>query len=892
MLRCTLVDSAGWIAVALACLCWLDLFLAFGPLARIILGCLCLAGFVTWLSIKVAGIVRISEKDSAIHADTLIKSRRREILSAWEIGKNPSGHSSLTAYLAKKGVETAQARLTSLRQVNLNTIPRNVLKRVAICMALAMIPAFLSPGASVTLVSRFLFPYADIPPYSPCEFTISPSKPEVVYGSDLVIQVSVDGKKGNQPVRFATRKKGQVLETESYQAGPDTYIQQLEKVMQPMEFCFLLGKSRSRWHRIDVLYQPHILSSRLRIVPPAYSGNPEKTFDLGSEALKGLKGSQVVMSVTSNRPLKNGDLSIIPIRTAGHVETVPGELTGQYEITFNWEITLHAQLSVMINDILGTPAKEPLKIRQELVPDEKPEVSLSEPMGFSLATPSVKVPLYASIDDDLGIKRCDLFRSLKGYRSRALPLKITTGTDSYEFNGELDLAVLGVEPGQVIELFLEASDTNPELTGINASDIARIKIISEEEYAMMVRERTTIEAFENRFRHIATHCDALLKQLERTRSGLMNDELTPDEAGKQIKQLQKLIKESSDSIQAIADDFVAFDLEKRLSESAGNMVETFEKALEHNGWDSPDKDSQMAALSHSIRVIKGFDHTNRKLQEDAGEIASVSRVMAMAAWYRALLDRQMVLVSSLRQLASGERKTSKPRILAEQEANIRKDLEELTENLEHLAEKLPAGYESLKESSLEFVKRVRSLDVTAPMKACENACINEKPREAWNYALKAYEQMQEVLRKCNGNSFAQVCSGNITFNVPGQLSRTLSQMLQSLMKQFSRGVGWGHGTGAAGVGVAGAWEGSYLDGYSAFSFPVYGPERKNPFSSAAMGKKGDKGNPGHGVGRKANYNESFRASEKNKTGGAGFFMEEVPPRYRDAVKSFYSGDQP
>ena len=62
---------------------------------------------------------------------------------------------------------------------------------------------------------------------------------------------------------------------------------------------------------------------------------------------------------------------------------------------------------------------------------------------------------------------------------------IDPGLISCEISNRLDLAQLGVEPGDVLELMVEATDTNPDLTGIGASDIARVQIIGEDEYGEM-----------------------------------------------------------------------------------------------------------------------------------------------------------------------------------------------------------------------------------------------------------------------------------------------------------------------------------------------------------------------------------------------------------------------
>jgi hypothetical protein len=894
LLRCALLELLGGAAAAMALLCWLDLFLALAPAPRIVLNSAVLLGLLAWLAFRLVRIFRIDARAGAVFADTLLNSPRREILSALEIGAPRAAFSPLQAYLAQQGVAAAGKRLAELAPVRLDRLPANLRKRLIIMLAVSLLPALFNPGAAWTLMRRCLWPTADIAPYSAYVFTITPQTPEVVYGADQVIQLSIAGAPVDRPVRFATRKGGQIIESPCYQAGPGEYVQRLERVMQPLEFCFRVGKARSAWHRVKILYQPHVVSAQIRLTPPAYAHRPETRFDLGSEPLKGLKGTRVEMTVRSNRPLKRGELTIEPSDGRTHSRIVHGDPSGPDALTYRWEIGARARLSLMIHDILGTPAREPLVIRQELVADEKPVVALTQPLTFSLATPGIKVPVAATIEDDIGIRRCDLFRSLKGYRSRAVSVDIEPGSATRDFAAELDLAGLGVVPGQVIELFLEASDTNPDLTGSNASDIARIKIISDDEYAKMVRARTTVEAFEGRFRIVADGYASLIGQLEKTEADLRSGRLTREQARQRMDRLRATSESVSRSIKAMADDYAAFDLEKRLAQTSAAMLKKLDRAFDHPGWTASDPKAQLAAVVNADNRLKGLQAQSGSLRKDAAEVAAVSRVMAMGAWYRSLLDRQKIHVGRLGKYVAVDRKGFTAGPLAQGQAAIRSDLKELGEKLETFAQQLPAEYDTLRESSLEFVQRLRALQIPATMLAGENACLNDQPRQAWNYAGEALEKMEEVLGTCRSKCFAQICSGDIGFKVPDPLSRTMAQMLEGLMAQYRQGVGWGDGTGAAGVGLAGAWEGSYLNGYSAFNVPVYGPERKNPFASEAAAADGDGNGPGAGPHptRKVSFHEAVRDDEKSGTGGAGFSMDAVPPRYRKAVNSFYSGEQP
>ncbi len=894
LLRGILFELLGWSAATLAVLCWLDYFLAFEPALRIGAALACLAGLLAWLGSRLIRLLRIDARAGAVFADTLLQSPRREILSALEIGTHPADTSRLSVYLVRQGILNASRRLAELEPVRLDGLPVALRKRLVLLSALSLLPALFNPGAALTLMHRYVRPTADIAPYSHYKFKITPETPEVIYGSDQVIQLSISGAAVNQPVRFATRKAGQILESPCFQAGPREYVQRLDRVMQPLEFCFLVGKARSTWHRVKILYQPHVVSARFRLIPPAYSGWPEKHFELGAESLKGLKGTRVEMAVQSNRPLKRGRLTIEPADGQAHIQTVAADLSGPNEITCRWQIAAQGRLSLVIHDILDTPAKEPLIIRQELVPDEKPSVSLFEPAAFSLATPGIKVPVAAGIEDDIGIRHCDFYRALKGYRHRAVAVDIEPGSTSRDISAELDLAGLGVVPGQVIELFLEASDTNPDLTGRNASDIARIKIISDAEYARMVRSRTTIEAFEERFRTVADNYTAVIRLLEETESQLRRGRLDRKAARERLTGLHSKLEAVSKSIKAIADDYAAFDLEKRLSRTAAEMTGRLARALDHQGWAAADQKERLAAVVHADNTLKGLQAQSRSLQKDAGEVTAVGHVMAMGAWYRALMDRQKIHVSRLGQYATVDRKGFTPKPLAETQASIRRDLNTIGDQLEQHARQLPSDYEGLRSSSLEFVQKLRALHIPVLMRGSEKACANEQPRQAWNHAGQALEKMEEVLKTCRSGSFAGLCSGDIGFKVPDPLAGTMAQMLESLMSQYSLGAGWGGGIGAAGAGLAGAWEGSYLNGYSAFNVPVYGPERKNPLAAEAAAAHDGRHGQGSGrqVPREVSYHEAIQETEKEATAGAGFSMEAVPARYRKAVKSFYSGDQP
>jgi hypothetical protein len=580
-----------------------------------------------------------------------------------------------------------------------------------------------------------------------------------------VVGVVITGAPVNEPVQFMTRQGGRIHETPCFQGSPTQFAQRLERVMQPVEFCFRTGRARSRWHRLTVLLEPHIESASLKLVPPAYSRLPERVFRLGSEPLAGLRGTAAEMTIHCNRPLRDGTLVVTPLDGSAHTLAVEGVRGAPNELVFSWTLERPSRLSLTVRDRIGTPGREPLRAGQDITPDEPPRVTLTTPALFSLATPSVTVPVEGDVQDDIGLQRADLFRGVMGYRPRGEVVDLRPGAVLGEVTGRLDLARLGVEPGQVIEVVAEAVDNNPDLTGIGASDVARIQIISEEEYAEMIRNQTTLDQFEERFRAVADRVEALRKQLQETRDALAGGRLAPEEGARRMKELEALAGGTAAGLRELADAFSAFDLEKKLAEAAGETAGALETALANAGWKSGDAAGRAAAMEAALAALGG-ERTIGEAAERAEEAAEVARVMACATVFKALVDRQEMLVWRLERYSAGERQTLDAGVLAKTQDSVREELEALMADLDKRAAALPDDYVELRTSAFDFLYALRALEVPVPMTEGAAASRNDRAREAWVQGSRALEKLRAMLSQSGGGCFGGMCNGKLTFDVP------------------------------------------------------------------------------------------------------------------------------
>jgi len=123
------------------------------------------------------------------------------------------------------------------------------------------------------------------------------------------------------------------------------------------------------------------------------------------------------------------------------------------------------------------------------------------------------------------------------------------------------------------------------------------------------------------------------------------------------------------------------------------------------------------------------------------------------------------------------------------------------------------------------------------------------------------------------------------------LRSTLQQMLSAILQRHC-GNSTGQGPAMAGGGVIGGDinDGYAVGGFSSLNVPVTGPERAAYAAQAVgmsmgeqgHGKGGERAKPGSEVKK-----ETLPANESAKLRGERLQMEQVPEKYREAVKRYF-----
>jgi len=894
--------------IALACLValvliGLDLALAFETQART-LALKIAAGVVAIIAtVSIPVVARLSRQRAADIADDALGSPRRPVAAALAIDPQ-TATTPLGVFLANRSLDEAGAALAGLPVKR--AIPRTWLRRAAAFLLGVALAAGLfriaAPAPFTTALSRMVHPTADIPPWSRFRFVIQPENPAVIYGADLLVTCELHGDRIVDPVECLLRQPGSntVLRLPVSRESATRFSRRLDAVTQPLEVAFACGKARSRWLPVEVLLQPNVLAAALRVTPPAYMELPATRGPVDTREISVPEGSEVVLELTSNRPLGSATLTFTPARN-GTAEPVPVETPGDiagHVASFRFTAGRSGKLSTSIRDVRGTASAKPSELVLTAIPDQAPAVDLVSPPPLLLATPKSRIPIDAKTTDDLGLARVQLVRTLSGFRDRSQA--VASGlvkTREFDVKNGLDLAALGLQAGQMIELFVEASDHNPSLLGQGTSGISRIQIIAESEYAERLRAQTTLREFSARFQAIAE----ALRQANEALDGMDKaaDANDPAAAEKTRQEAMESHRQAADMLDKLAGDFPVFEIEKRLKELAGKAAGAARENLDALGKFDP---KAAAADQHkAIREMRDRFGKNQppmdELQKDAATIAEAGKLLEMAAKFQQIYQTQQSLVKRMdtiaREIAKGNDQNK--RLLAslgDTQQKNREALDEFARELEQRADSLrnPA-LQPMRESALQFLQQLRLSDPGSVMDAAAKYAREGSSNDAATNAELARALLETLMQP--QDAFPQACKGQcMKFSIPNpDVNQTMQQLLEGLMCQ-NPGMSPNQGQGGGGMGAGGTGPtGSAMPGFSMSDLPVIGPERMH-FQPASLGASGKGESKPARPKPLSTHAESGRLKQSESRDGtsAAPDPESIPAIYRDAVKRYFSAE--
>jgi predicted nuclease with TOPRIM domain len=841
---------------------------------------------------------------------------------------------NMSAALARMAVERA-SRLAgdvgAAAAVPLRPLfwPAVLLSTVA---AALMTLALAAPRLAGTQWARFTDPFGDHPPYSPIEFDVTPGDAKVLYGSALDVRATPKGGAVEQldlvllPAEAGTASGEGSAGTAAEHVLPmfpepsGSWRASVAEVTASGRYLVRTRGARSGKFAYDVVTVPEIRDVRFRVTPPAYTHRPPYEGPLPQGGLAGLPGTTVEAWVKSNRPMSGGTARFVPSADAAAAVPVVADAgksgagksdagkpvtarpaamalapTGPNaaEAWLLFTIDRPGKIEFGLTDVAGQASRGVYSAPVHLLRDDRPFVRVMEPRPQSYATPDVTLEVSVLAEDDYGVSRVQVFRSLNDSRPRPTEAAVPPAQPRrVPASVPLKLADYGLKPGDTIRVFARVEDNDPAGPKGTESPVVTVRIISKEDLNRMTMARQGLETLQSKYEQARRRLEALDHEIRKQQEELAK--LPPDaevskEGQKALEDLAKQVEQAADDIAAAAGEDLPLDLDRKLRQSLYDLAADVRKAGGVFGHDAGQLGlSASAAKKAADQLRKDLGLEREQFEKEATDpiehLAKIFPLKEDEARFADLAVRQRDLADRMSALKgeAGDDPKLKARLrdLEQEQRQLREELRDLLQDVDDHVQALPSDpkLDGLRQAAEAFAKAVRESDAAQQMNASETSLSEFKGGDAAARAKQAADTLEKFLSKCKG--MGEQAGECLRFQP--KLSEGLGDTVEQLLQMEGLGNGSKPGKGMGGGG----------GGYSARrntlrNVGLYG---SRPRMSKASQSKGGRGDPGANVraGGQAPDAEAPTATESGgRVKSAGESDVAVPSRYKRKVGEYF-----
>lgn len=768
----SLLTGAIW-AVAVALLlaiggAWLDLVWELPPAGRIavLAGSAAVAAGVVCAAVWLAARRR-QPRELARRLDRAAATGG-EILTGVDLLLDKKQSSPLTGGLAALAVE--RAGQVAERADHRRAAPIRPLGwaagAFALVAAIVAIAAIVMPRLAQTQWQRFTDPFGDHPPFSRVVFNVEPGDIRVVYGAGFDIRVATEGppiEKLSLVIEHAHGEDAMPMFPEPGGGWRAT----VASVTAPSRYHVRAHAGRSPRFHIDVVTVPLVEAVRFRITPPAYTNRPAYDGPLPPGGITGLPGTRVQVWAKSNRPLAAGSMAVPGNSNVAMSATSPGAPEASGEFT----IRSAGRLRFTITDVDGQQSTSAFDAPVDVLVDERPFVRLLEPPAQSFATPQIGLPVVVAAEDDYGISRVQIYRSLND--SRAMPLDVPIKSPPptrWQDRIVLPLSSYGLQPGDEIKLYARVEDSDPHGPKGAESAIVVVKIIAQEEFEKLIRAREGLELLQSKYMAVQRRMAELADQADRLQKSVKeeaqkNSEDADKLGRKGLEEMAENLKKEAERLEKQSKQDLGYDIDKHLSKHLEKLSKQMEQLSRRAQKLAGDKKLSPEDLAKAIEEMKNELDQERQQAENETvkpleQLAQVQKLLEDSARFTNLAQKQKSLAERLKSLEGKERPDdpsikARMRDLQEEQQRLHSELNQLLDDIEEHAARLPDQPEDiaqLKAEAQEFVEKVRNAQADEAMADAESGLGEFSGTRGYRGAKKAADILDGFLSKCKGMS--------------------------------------------------------------------------------------------------------------------------------------------
>ncbi|MFW6108278.1 MAG: hypothetical protein ACOC8D_00545 [bacterium] len=682
-------------------------------------------------------------------------------------------------------------------------------------LGLWLLGAALFTDVFRAVLPRYLDPQGDHPPYSRLRIDVEPGDTEVLYGGDCVVSATTSGVEVEKLTLVVRR--GDHTDRIFMFLGPEgSFFQTLTNLRQDTEYYVTYGRARTHRHTIRIQTVPQIELVELESALPDYTRVPPQRehlagFTLTQPLARRLPpGTRLAFRAASNRPLAHGLLTLTPADD-GEPRTVrltPGDRGD--EVQGGFTLTESVELELTLVDVSGTPSTDAVRGTIELRPDAKPVLSVVEPGKDAFATPDVVVPVVVEADDDYGVTAIRWTRTAPDGKEETLDLTLEPepGARSVAATTSLDLGALGVEPGDTLEYFFEATDSFPDGPNVSLSRLFRLRVISHDEHRKLVRRllrrrRDPLDDYQrlaDHLRRLAERAGALDERTRRLdRLGNASD-AERQALSKEARALQRELARYQDALDRQLELPTALDAEERFREVLAGQrpaLQSLQKKLDRAAPDPLAMPTEVGEVAEGLAQM--CEQCEQDIEVPAEHLQAVGRLLARAQAFAQLSQRQQEVARAGKefdhQLGECSRvEEMKLRDLADAERRVHDAVSELEREMPGLIDDLPDDerYDELRQTAQGFLDQLKASRAGDDLAEASDEFGRLRGRFGYPPARDAARKMDELVqevRPMQGQGRAA-----LRFQPSLQAGQSLKQMLARMLGagEFGRGSQGGY----------------------------------------------------------------------------------------------------
>ncbi|MCS7054270.1 MAG: hypothetical protein NZM09_11145 [Ignavibacterium sp.] len=596
-------------------------------------------------------------------------------------------------------------------------------------------------------------------------FEVSPGDIQVPKGNNVNIQIRVIGKKPSEI--FLMIKENEETEFRKIKLQEDSlgnFKYNIQSVIKSFSYFAFANEIESKIYNIEVTDYPLIKTLNLKITAPSYSKIlPSEQFDNGN--ITALKGSQVDLSITSNKKLKEAFIEFsdsirIPMQVFG--SSAKGRFRVNKDVNY----------VIRILDDLNNWNEQPISYSVKSLNDEYPTIELSSPINDFDLSEDNRIPINLKIQDDYGFsklilhfRRYSLIEKSGQENFDSFEIGIDKNSKEQFVNYIWNITPLAPSVNEIFSFYLEVFD-NDIISGPKSSKTKTISFRVPTLEELLSKLNNNQQDIQQELEEVFKEAQELKKELDQINRELKQDkkELKWEEKQRIEKAIDKF-ENLQEKMQNISEKMR--EVQNELQQNKLLSKETLEKYLQLQELMSEMTNDEMKKALEKLR--QNLEQMNRNLtQQQLQEFQideerlrkSIERTLNLLKRIQVeqkideLMKRTEELSEALEEMKNQMNKSQSDEKsrneLSQKQDRITEDLENMEKAIEDLEKKMEGlddvPDEELKKLKEEFEKQNnQELSKDASQKMKQNQMQSAKQNQ--QQLSKNMNQLQQMIQQ-------------------------------------------------------------------------------------------------------------------------------------------------